>query len=113
MFKAISEKKVYSNEERAEAFNMMGVIISSAAPYLIKGESNDIHFYKEALRLNPYCIGALLNIISAFGTRDSSMHLDKALFIQAYKVLTQELNDQLTARDKEELENRYQLYLSE
>jgi hypothetical protein len=93
MFEKVANNDSFTNEERAEAFNMMGVIVSGFAPYIAPEESNGVHFYKKALSLNPSCISALLNIISSFGVEDSSMHTEKDLFIR-------------------ELQKKYQIYLN-
>ena len=107
-FNTIANDHSYSAEERSEALNMMGVILSGFAPHLSVMEKDHIFFYKEALRLNTHCVGALLNIVNEFG-ETHSLHLDKATFINAYYLLKSDFYEELTTNDKMLLEFKYKL----
>lgn len=112
-FKQLAENESFTKEERADAYNMMGIIISfvSYSDYtnMTIGEI-ELLFFKKAVLLDPYCIGALLNIISSFGTESLGMHRDKEVFIQAYEVLNTKLYQYLSEFHKNEMQRKYAIY---
>lgn len=113
IFESVAQSELYTNEERAEAFNMIGVITSFFAPHLSPSEEqNPLFFFKKSLTFNPYYLDALLNIISSFGQKSHSMHNDKYEFLKAYAILNSKLYQNLTEKDKEELKLKYQFYQS-
>ena len=70
MFKAIAENELNDACTRAEAYNMLGVIISGPCPYLVERESgideSGVQYFEAAMMLDPKNIGAAHNIIEAF-----------------------------------------------
>lgn len=113
IFKTISENETFTNEERAEAFNMIGVITSFFAPHLSPSEEqNPLFFFKKSLEFSPCYLDALLNIVNTFGQKSHSMHNDKYEFFKAYDILISKLYQNLNETDKEELQLKYQFYQS-
>lgn len=56
-----------SSQDRAEAANMMGVMLMYD-PSLDTEDESGLTYYKKALLLDPENLSALLNVINSFGT---------------------------------------------
>jgi hypothetical protein len=108
IFESVAQSELYTDEERAEAFNMLGVITSFFAPHLSPSEEqNPLFFFQKSLTFNPYCLDALLNIISFFGKKSHSMHNDKEAFIKAYKTIKNYLYERLDDSQRLEIEAKF------
>ena len=65
-FKNITENLLSSDEDKSDAFLMMGVIVLIDSRVENDDESG-LNYFKESLNFNPYNIGTLFNIIEGFG----------------------------------------------
>ena len=70
MFKTLAENKQNEDCVRAEAYNMLGIIVSGPCPYLSERyhevDESGVQYFKAAMTLDPKNIGAAHNIIDAF-----------------------------------------------
>ncbi|WP_154656445.1 hypothetical protein [Flavobacterium suncheonense] len=77
-FKSITENDKFDNLEKADAFNMMGVIILFDPMIDIEDETG-LKYFRKALELDDENVGALLNVIENFGLSVNN-HKDVILF---------------------------------
>ena len=115
LFEEITEDESSGNELKADAFNMLGVIISGFAPYLDEQDESGLCYFVKAIEVNPLCLGALLNIVFNYTTNKKhlfSMHSDSELFILAYDTLNNKLWESLSISVKKDLKTKKALRLS-
>jgi hypothetical protein len=114
IFKEIAEDEKNTNLIKAEAFNMMGVIISGFTPYLGIANSNDgLYYYLKAIDLAPNCLGALFNIISqtSYVEMSNSIPRHDLLFVVFYEKLRFDLFEELSQEQKNVLVDKHDFYL--
>lgn len=107
IFSQIAVDELRNNAERADAYNMMGVIVNGIAPHLDLEDESGLKYYKKALLLDPDNIGALLNIIGSFGM-SPNMHRDVDVFLDTYNRLMNK-KEELEYEDKKMIERKYEL----
>lgn len=66
LFKAISEDLNYCDGVRANAYNMMGVVVLFD-PMVYPEDESGLIFFLKAIDADPENIGALLNVLANFG----------------------------------------------
>jgi hypothetical protein len=85
LFKAISEDLNYYDGVRANAYNMMGVVVLFN-PIIYPEDESGLVFFLKAIDADSGNIGALLNIVANFGLSVNS-HKDISAFDMAIKRL--------------------------
>ncbi|WP_347067852.1 hypothetical protein [Flavobacterium sp. WV_118_3] len=78
LFKSLTESSEFTDLEKAEAFNMMGVIILFDPLIDIEDETG-LKYFKKALELDDENVGALLNVVENFGLSVNN-HKDTVFF---------------------------------
>jgi hypothetical protein len=99
-FKDITESNSSSAEEKADSFNMMGVIVLIDT----RVENNDesgLEYFIKSLKFDPRNIGALLNIVEGFGLSINN-HRNIEMFDYAVLKLAETIYH-FTERDQEML----------
>ncbi len=99
-FEKIAKDSNCEESLRAEAYNMMGVIISGPAPYLSKDEDESgLEYFKAALKLDDKNLGAALNILEGYQTSPTG-HSDRESVELACNLLKKGCWDELSEEDK-------------
>ena len=109
IFHEISLATEATNNVKADALNMMGLIVWSMAPELAhENEAEEgLAYFKQALKLDPKNLGALLNVAENFGTA-YGQHQDTEIFTETYQQL-QNLKSKLSEADLAMLKDKHQL----
>lgn len=105
-FKNITENNSSSDEEKSDAFNMMGVIVLIDTRVENKDESG-LEYFIKSLDINPLNIGALLNIIEGFGLSVNN-HKNTEMLDYAIRNL-KDMNYTLTEVEKEMIYHKIKL----
>ena len=105
-FKKITKSTSSSDEEKADAFNMMGAIVLMDTRVEFDDESG-LEYFAKSLEIDPHNIGALLNIIEGFGLSVNN-HRNIKMLDLAIKTL-QEINYNFSERDKEMINQKKRL----
>lgn len=94
-FKQIAEDDKNALVVRANALNMMGVIVSGFSPDLDIEDVSGFKYFQKAIELDSNNIGALLNIIESHEDLPSD-NKQQLTYIMACKRLATELSDRIT-----------------
>jgi hypothetical protein len=90
LFQEMIADKTLDAENRADAYNMLGVIISGPCPYLCKEihdvDETGIQCFKLSLELDPSNIGAAFNILESYD-KETTGHKDRKLLKSACETL--------------------------
>ncbi len=103
LFKEIIEIKEIDNELKAEAYNMLGLIVLWDPEIDLLDESG-ISYYKKAIALDANCISALSNIFTLYGDKVDN-HTDFELFKYSIGKL-RELNFEFSSDELKKI-NKY------
>lgn len=106
LFKEVIELKEADNELKAEAYNMLGVIVLWDTGIDPSDESG-ISYYKKAIALDGNCISALSNIFVLYGDKVDN-HTDFELFNYSIGKL-RELNFEFSPNDLSKI-HKYDLF---
>ncbi|MBE9041838.1 hypothetical protein IQ235_13715 [Oscillatoriales cyanobacterium LEGE 11467] len=109
-FKEIAQNQILEKSIRAEAYNMMGVIIAEPAPDLSKNEDESgLEYFKAALELDENNLGAALNILEGYRTSPTG-HSDRESVKLACSLLENHHWDEISEFDRQlVIENRRKL----
>lgn len=106
LFMEIIEMNGIDNELKAEAYNMLGVIVLWDPGIDLLDESG-IYYYKKAIALDGNCISALSNIFVLYGDKVDN-HTDFELFKYSIGKL-RELNFEFSPNDLSKI-HKYDLF---
>lgn len=106
VFKEITQNEFSSQEDKSDAYNMMGAIVLIDTRVESTDESG-IEYFIKSLEFNPRNIGALLNIIDGFGLSINN-HRDIKILDSAIQTL-RDLNYSLTENEVRMIDNRLTL----
>ncbi|MGP9688203.1 hypothetical protein ACT3TH_03480 [Psychrobacter sp. AOP22-C1-C5] len=94
--------------EIADALNLKGFIVAGPAPCHTEYEEDEtgLIYFLQALKYNPYHLGALLNTVNSFTNHDMRQpftHENTLAFIRAYEILRDDIYDTLNKESKNDL----------
>ena len=100
-FNAIAQNHHLSKYIRAEAYNMMGVIIAGCAPYLSKNEDESgLEYFQAALNLDEKNLAAALNILGGYRTSPTGHNNRESVELACHLLEKNNWHD-LSAEDRE------------
>ena len=108
LFQEIALDTNNSNVTRADAYNMMGILVECFDPSLASGDDESgLEHYKAALELDENNLPALANVLGSFG-ESFPHHQDTAAFRAAYsKAMLR--RDEFTKDEIQSWQEKYQL----
>ena len=108
LFQEIALDTNNSNVTRADAYNMMGILVECCDPSLASGDDESgLEHYKAALELDENNLSALANVLGSFG-ESFPHHQDTAAFRAAYNKAML-LQDEFTKGEIQRWQEKYQL----
>ena len=106
LFQEIALDTNNSNVTRADAYNMMGILVECCDPSLASGDDESgLEHYKAALELDEGNLAALASVLRSFGESD---HQDTAAFRAAYSKAMLRRNE-FTKEEIQIWQEKYQL----
>ena len=94
--------------EIADALNLKGFIVAGPTPCHTeyKEDETGLIYFLQALKYNPYHLGALINTVNSFTEHDVKQPFtqeNKPAFIKAYEILRDDIYDTLNKESKNDL----------
>ncbi|WP_198331822.1 hypothetical protein [Psychrobacter aquimaris] len=101
--------------EIADALNLKGFIVAGPAPCHTEYEEDEtgLIYFLQALKHNPYNLGALINTVNSFTEHDMRQTFTREntpAFIKAYEVLRYGIYDTLNKESKNDLQRLSDTY---
>ncbi|MGP5121068.1 hypothetical protein ACTXJF_13545 [Psychrobacter alimentarius] len=97
-----------TDPEIADALNLKGFIVAGPAPCHTEYEEDEtgLIYYLQALKHNPYHLGALINTVNSFTDHDMRQPFTREntpAFVRAYEILRDDIYDTLNKESKNDL----------